>query len=430
MQELERARIIESFVKGDIKAAVAAFKLGLSTKQVRRLREKFEHSGVAGLASQRRGKPSNNRLDIDLVQKALSLVQAHYADFGPTLACEMLRERHQLTLSKETLRGLMIEAGLWIPRDARRAGLHQPRERRACLGELIQIDGSRHEWFEGRNSACTVLAFVDDATSRILHLHFAETETTLSYFDAMRSYLQEHGKPQAFYADRAAVFRAPSANKHIPTQFQRALDELGIALICANSPQAKGRVERVNRTLQDRLVKQLRLDGISTIEAANAWSHQFVSDYNDRFARIPRSQLDKHIPLRQSDDLALILTLRHQRKLSARLTLQNEGRQYVLNDVPEVRALIGQSIAIHTYRDGRIELRSAGLVLAHTIHESPARAGQMTVDAKSLHNTVDQLTSEKPKRARPYLQQQTAAQAAQGTKAAKKMSAERRNRHV
>lgn len=431
VREIERAKVIEAYTRGEIKVAVAAFRLQLSPKQVRRLRDRFEQNGLEGLASQRRGKPGNNQLDKGLAQKAVQLVQAHYADFGPTLACEMLKHRHQVTLSKETLRNLMIDSGIWTPRIARRGRLHQPRERRACLGELVQIDGSRHEWFEERNRACTVLAFVDDATGRILHLQFAETETTVSYFDALRSYLPRHGKPRAFYADRAAVFRAPAANKHIPTQFQRAMDELGIELICANSPQAKGRVERVNRTLQDRLVRQLRIDKISDIDTANTWwCHQFVRDYNDRFARVPRSRLDLHTPLRKSDDLTLILSLRHTRKLSARLTLQLDGRQYVLNDVPEARALISQPIAIYTYRDGSIELRGAGTVLAHSIHEPPSLAGPAEVDSKSLHQVVDKITSPKPKRARPYLKHDSPAKVAQGVKSAKKMSAEKRNRQL
>jgi transposase len=323
VQELERANVIEAHARGEIKASVAALRLQVSTRHVKRLLERYELHGLGGMISGRRGKQSNNLLDSKLASTAVELVREHYADFGPTLACEMLQQRHHVVLSKETLRKLMIQAGLWIPREARRPKLHQPRERRACVGELVQIDGSRHAWFEKRGPACTALVFIDDATSRILCLQFAETETTMSYFGAMRSYLQQHGKPQAFYADRAAVFRAPAANKHVPTQFQRALDELDIELICANSPQAKGRVERANRTLQDRLVKALRLDGISTLEAANAWTDGFIESYNKRFARAPRNTLDVHAPLRTSDDLRWILNHRETRKLSTKLTLQH-----------------------------------------------------------------------------------------------------------
>jgi transposase len=426
VQELDRAKVIEAHANGEIKASVAALRLQVSTRHVKRLLERYEQYGASGMISGRRGKQSNNLLDPKLASRALELVQERYADFGPTLACEMLHERHQVTLSKETLRKLMIEAGLWIPRDTRRPRLHQPRERRACVGELVQIDGSRHTWFEQRGSACTVLVFIDDATSRILRLHFSETETTASYFDAMRSYLQQHGKPQAFYADRAAVFRSPAANRHIPTQFQRALDELGIDLICANSPQAKGRVERANRTLQDRLVKGLRLDGISTIEAANAWAESFIENHNQRFARPPRSNLDVHAPLRKDDDLTWILSHRDMRKLSTKLTLQYESRQYVLKDAPEVRALVGQAIAIHTHRNGCIELRAAGKVLDYSVLGLPGGARVAEVDSKALHHAVDQLISKKRRGPRPYRQAPPAGMVATGVKEAKKLSAQKR----
>lgn len=426
MQELDRAKVIEAYAKGEITGAVAALRLQISTRQVRRLQERFAQAGVSGMISGRRGKPSNHQLAPGLAQTALQIVRAHYADFGPTLACEKLCERHGLVLSKETLRRLMIEAGLWIPSSARRAALHQPRERRACLGELVQIDGSRHPWFEQRAAACTVLAYVDDATGRILHLHFADTESTTSYFEATRHYLERHGKPQAFYADRAAVFRSASANRRAPTQFQRALDELGIDLICANSPQAKGRVERINRTLQDRLVKELRVDRIDTIEAANTWCHQFVQKYNARFARNPRSSLDVHTPLRASDDLARILAMCETRKLSAKLTVQHGGRQYLLQDTPALRALIGQPVTIHTYANHQVELRANGKVLAYTTLELPRSARPMDVDHKTLHHTVDQLESGKRLRNRHYRENQSATVVAQGVMAAKKMSALKR----
>lgn len=421
MQELERAEIIAGCANGEIKTTVAARRLQMTTRQVRRLLARFAEFGVRGMISGRRSKPSNNQLAPGLAKEALALVRDHYADFGPTLACEQLRERHGLTLSKETLRCLMIEAGLWIPRRARQAQLHQPRERRACLGELVQIDGSRHHWFEKRGEACALLAFVDDATGRLLQLHFAETEATASYFEATRCYLAQHGKPQAFYADRAAVFRSPSANRHTPTQFQRALDELDIELICANSAQAKGRVERANRTLQDRLVKELRIERIDTIEAANAWCGQFVNSYNARFACEPRSPLDAHRPLRPKDDLARILALRETRKLTSKLTLQHGDTQYLLKDEPKIRALIGQSIAIHTFADGRVELCANDQALAHTALKRPRPAGPTEVDSKTVHHAVNKRT-----RNRAHRKDQPAAVIAQGVRAAKKMSAQRR----
>lgn len=421
MQELERAEIIKACANGEITPALAAKRLQITTRQVRRLQRRFAESGVEGMVSGRRGKPSNNQLEPGLAQKALELVRDHYADFGPTLACEHLLERHSVALSKETLRGLMIEAGLWIPRGARRAALHQPRERRACLGELVQIDGSLHDWFEQRGEACALLAFVDDATGQLMQLHFAETEATASYFEATRRYLEQHGRPRAFYSDRAAVFRSPSAKRRTRTQFHRALDDLEIDLICARSPEAKGRVERVNRTLQDRLVKALRIDGINNIEAANAWCAQYVQKYNARFARAPRSPLDAHQPLRAKDDLARILALLETRKLTSKLTLQHGDRRYLLKDQPATRALIGQPIAIHTYADGRVELRAYDQVLVHTTLEMPRPAGPIEVDSKTVHRVVD-----KRVRNRDYRKNQPAAVIAQGVRAAKKMSAQKR----
>jgi transposase len=425
MQELERAKVIEAYSKGEIKAAVAALRLQISTRQAQRLKERFSQGGLGAIVSTQRGKPSNNQLNPELVQKALQIVREHYSDFGPTLASEMLHERHKLTLSKETLRRLMTEAGLWLPRSARQAGLHQPRERRTCFGELVQIDGSRHAWFEQRRAPCVLLVYIDDATSRILHLHFTETESTDSYFVATHSYLQQHGKPQAFYADRAAIFRSPAANRHTPTQFQRALDELGIGLICANSPQAKGRVERANRTLQDRLVKALRTEKIDTIDAANAWCEQFLIMHNERFACAAYSQLDAHVSLHKNDDLTRILTLRETRKLSAKLTLQHATQKYLLADAPSLRALIGQPIAIYSYRDGRVELRAGSAILPYSVLKTATPAQPVEVDSKTLHHVADQLI-EKRQRARPHRQNQPSAVVATGVLAAKKMSAQKR----
>jgi transposase len=421
MEELERAEIIAASIRGEITAVIAAKRLGITTRQVRRLQKRYEQDGEGGMVSRRRGKPSNNQLAPSVAQRAIELVRDRYADFGPTLACEQLRERHALNLSKETLRNLMIEAGLWIPKSARSPRLYQSRERRQCAGELVQIDGSRHDWFEKRGDACTLLVYVDDATGRIQQLHFAETETTASYFEATRRFIEQYGKPRAFYADRAAVFRSPSGTSRTRTQFQRALDELGIELICANSPQAKGRVERANRTLQDRLVKAMRLDGINDIETANTWCSDFIQNYNTRFSYAANRTLDLHAALEPTDDLDLILAQRDSRKLSAKLTLQHAGVPYLLEDKPGIRQLIGQSINVHTYADGRVELRANGNVLACTPMKQPLRARDVDVDSKTLHSTVD-----KQKRNRNYRTNQPAATIVQGVMAAKKTSAQKR----
>lgn len=419
MQKAERIEIIEACVRGEMKAAVAATLLQVTTRQIRRLQKRLAESGPAALTVERRGKPSNNQLDPGLAKTALELVRENYANFGPTFACEKLRDRHKIKLSKETLRQLMIGAGLWTPKAVRRAALHQPRERRPCRGELVQIDGSRHDWFEGRRADCTLLVYVDDATGELLQLHFAESESTTSYFEATRRYIGRHGKPQAFYSDRAAVFRSASAASDTCTQFQRALDQLGIELICANSPQAKGRVERANRTLQDRLVKEMLLDKINDIDTANAWCMQYVERYNAQFAYPPASELDKHMPLSVNEDLTLILTTREMRKLTAKLTLTHGGLVHVLDDTVDARNLVGQSIAIHTYDDGRIELRANNQIFGHTSQKTPRRNIRTDVDSKTLHSVLD-----KRQRNRPERHNRTAAFNAQGVNSARKASAQ------
>lgn len=421
MQEWDRAEMIGACARGEITVAIAAQRLQLSARQVLRLLKRFAEGGAEAMAARHRGKPSNNQLKEGLAKDVLELVAKRYADFGPTFACEKLRDEHQLILSKETLRQLMIGAGLWTPKAVQRAALHQPRERRPCRGELVQIDGSRHDWFEGRSAVCTLLVYVDDATGELLQLYFADSESTTSYFEATRRYIGQHGKPQAFYSDRAAVFRSPLPTNDTCTQFQRALDQLGIELICAKTPQAKGRVERANRVLQDRLVKELRLDGIDNIEAANAWCDTYIPRYNERFARTPLSELDRHTPLHIEDDLKLILTIRETRKLTAKLTLKHASRMLLLNDTPDARGLIGQPIAIHTYADGRVELHANRQVFGYTSQAVSKPTSLTDTDPKSLHATLD-----KRQRARPHRVGLPGAVIIQGTTAAKKAAAQKR----
>jgi transposase InsO family protein len=420
MQEWDRADIIGACARGEITVAIAAQRLQITARQALRLRKRFAEGGAEAMASRHRGKPSNNQLKEGLAKDVLELVAKRYADFGPTFACEKLRDEHKLIVSKETLRQLMIGAGLWTPKAVQRAALHQPRERRPCRGELVQIDGSRHDWFEGRGAVCTLLVYVDDATGELLQLYFADTESTVSYFEATRRYIGQHGKPQAFYADRAAVFRSPMATNNTCTQFQRALNQLGIELICAKTPQAKGRVERANRVLQDRLVKELRLDGVDNIEAANVWCETYVARYNERFARTPLSELDRHTPLHIEDDLELILTNREMRKLTKQLTLKHASRMLLLNDTPDARSLIGQPIAIHTYADERVELRANRQVFGYTSQAVMKPASLTDTDPKSLHATLD-----KRPRARTYRIGLPSAIVTQGTTAAKKASAQK-----
>jgi hypothetical protein len=339
-----------------------------------------EH-GPAGLVSGHREKSSNNRLDATIADRAVAIIRERYADFGPTLACEKLGECHGIRLAKETVRHLMTEADLWIPRKQRPPKIHQPRARRACFGELVQIDGSDHRWFEDRAPACTLLVYVDDATSRLTALHFTATESTFSYFEVTRAYLKHFGKPVALYSDRASVFRGTRAatTGNGVTQFGRAMYELNIDTFCANSSPAKGRVERAHLTLQDRLVKELRLRGISTLAAANAYAPAFMASYNARFAKPPRSNFDAHRPLRDDEDLDAILTWRVMRKVSRSLTLLNDRVIYLLEDTVANRKLIGRYIDVWEYPDGRIEIRAAGVALSYVPYDKLAEIDQGAV---------------------------------------------------
>src|SRR2546422_7549740 len=307
MEELDRLQIMTQLAERRLTRRRAAALLGLSERQVRRLYRALRRDGAQALASRHRGRPSNRRLATATREQALALIRERYADFGPTFAHQKLTEEHALVLSVETLRGWMSAAGLWVPRAQRARRSYPPRERRACLGELVQLDGSEHAWFEDRGPRCTLLVYVDDATSRVMELCFAESESTFDYFRATRRYLERHGKPMAFYSDRLSVFHVQARDRAQRgpglSQFGRALRELNIELLCARSPEAKGRVERANGTRQDRLVQELRLRGLNDPVAAAPFLPEFMADYNGRFAKLPAVAYDAHRPLRPEDDL-------------------------------------------------------------------------------------------------------------------------------
>src|SRR6266446_4364354 len=211
MKELDRLQVLTRIAERRLTRRRAAGLLKVSERQVRRLYRAFVQDGAAGLASRRRGRPSARRLPAATQERALALIRERYADFGPTFAHQKLTEEHALVLSVETLRGWMSAAGLWVPRAQRARRSYPPRERRACLGELVQLDGSEHAWFEDRGPRCTLLVYVDDATSRLMELCFADTESTFDYCHATRRYLERHGKPMAFYSDRLSVFHVQAA---------------------------------------------------------------------------------------------------------------------------------------------------------------------------------------------------------------------------
>ncbi|HIF9499486.1 TPA: ISNCY family transposase, partial [Photobacterium damselae] len=292
--------------------------------------------------------------------QCLNLIHEYYADFGPTLAREKLIERHGIKIGLETLRQWMIADGLWVPHFKRKPRVYQPRYRRDCYGELIQIDGSHHDWFEGRSNKCCLLVFIDDATGKLMNLRFSETESAFDYMVATREYLEQHGKPTAFYSDRHAVFHVSKrdAKTERLTQFGRVLHDLNIELICANSSQAKGRVERANKTLQDRLVKEMRLQGIDAIEQANAWLPDFIADFNRRFAKPAKYPKDMHRPVREmTDELNDIFAWQELRKISKSLTFQYDKVIYLIDPTEENQRLINQVVKVLDRPDGTIAIQ-------------------------------------------------------------------------
>jgi transposase len=324
-KEITRLQIMTQLGEKRITQKKAAAQLGISTRQVKRLWRKYQEQGADGLINKSRGKPSHNRLAVEVKQRALDLILERYRDFGPTLACEKLREVHGMQISDESVRKMMLAEGLWKQRRKRKPRVFQMRERRACFGELVQIDGSDHDWFEGRSPRCTLLVFVDDATGKLVELWFVPHESFFGYCEAARHYFERYGKPGAFYSDKHGIFHLNNPKVTVGdglTDFGRAMQELGIQIICANTPQAKGRVERANQTLQDRLTKEMRLRGISNPEEANQWLPEFMESYNQRFATQPRSRVDSHTPLASTDPLDRILCRKSTRILSKNLTFQ------------------------------------------------------------------------------------------------------------
>ncbi len=368
--ERNRLEVLGRALEGRLTQHDAAQRLDLSLRQVERLCRALRDRGAAGLVSRKRGRPSNHKLPAAVRVRAVDLVRTHYADFGPTFACEKLREQHDLRVSVETLRQWMSEDGIWVSRAQRARRPQPPRYRRPCLGELVQIDGCDHEWFEDRGPPCTLLVYVDDATSRLMELRFVVSESAFSYFASTKRYLEQHGKPVSFYSDKASVFRVVDARgkqARGDTQFGRALSELNIDILCANTPQAKGRVERAHLTLQDRLVKELRLRGISTPEAGNAYLPEFLADYNERFSREPQDAHDAHRPVRDDEDLEQIFTWQAERKLSKNLTGHYKSILYIVEASPETIPLAGKPCRGYEPEHGPIDIRCQGTPLRSRI---------------------------------------------------------------
>lgn len=355
-RDLDVLKAMAPVLAGKRTQAEAGRLLGLCVRQVRRIAGRLRVEGDAGVKHQLCGRPGNHRSEAQLKARVLAAYRAQYGDFGPTHASEKLGESG-LVVSAETLRQWLLREGLW-ERQRRRDRHRSRRERRACVGELVQMDSSEHDWLEGRyGGAVELLGTIDDATSRI-EARFYAGETTENYMDLVDRYVRKHGRPVALYTDRHGIFRAEDgAGRRTLTQFGRACQELDIKLILARSPQAKGRVERLFGTLQDRWVKELRLAGVCTIAQANVLlEKKLVPEFNRRWSKSAARANNAHRPLGPGHRLASILSIREQRVIGNDYTFQYRNEVYQI-PAPALPGMRGGQVTIEERRDGTRHIR-------------------------------------------------------------------------
>lgn len=362
-KELIRHDIIKDLINQKINGTDAAKMLGVSTRQLRRLKQSVIKSGAKGLAHKNRGKESNRRLDPDQVKKIKVLMTERYYDFGPTFAAEKLAEIEGIIVSKETLRTIMTIMGLWEVKSSKSAKnkWHIWRKRKDNYGEMQQFDGSYHVWF-GDIETCLLLS-VDDASGKITHAKFDLNESTVAVFKFWLEYFDKHGLPISIYLDRFSTYkinhRNAVDNKEMITQFERAMSQIGVKPIVAHSPEAKGRVERMNGTLQDRLVKELRLAGVTTIEEANKFLEEYIPKFNKQFAVVPnrRKNLHKKIDKNTKAKLTQIFSIQDTRVVNNDYTVQFETKYYQLNRVQTTTVYKKDRILVESHLDGEVKLR-------------------------------------------------------------------------
>lgn len=379
-RDIDRLHVIRNVLERRLKQVQAAQALDLTDRQVRRLCAQVREEGARGIRHGLRGRPSNHRLDAELLEQALSAVHdPRWEGFGPTFAQEKLERLYGIAVSDWTLRRWMTRTGLWHPH--RDQPKHRAwRQRRPCFGMLTQLDGSDHDWFEGRGPRCALIAYVDDATSRVPYAEFAKVEDTLTLMRTTKAYLQRWKRPGAFYVDKDSIYkvnRQATVEEELRdlepmSQFSRAMAELGIEMIFAHSPQAKGRVERKFGTFQDRLVKELRLRGICDVAPANRYLwDEHLPEHNERYAVEPANPVDAHRPLLSSHDLDAILSLKTQREVHNDFTVRYRNRFFQLQAEQPVRVYRKAQVTVQERLDGSIHLLLRGQRLH--FHSIPGR---------------------------------------------------------
>lgn len=405
VRERDRLKVIESLVKGKIKIGEAAEQLGLSKRQIRRIRKRYKAKGDVAVVHRLRGRPSNRKLSGRVRGQVMRLLEGKYKGFGPTLAAEYIADQEKIQVSRETLRQWMSNAGLWRPRKARMAAIHVWRERRACFGELVQWDTSEHDWLEGRSPhPVYLISMIDDATSR-LYGRFVDSDSTLSNLRVLGDYLRGWGRPVAFYTDKGSVFKInrPSSleeqldDEPVRTQVGRALAELNIESIAAHSPQAKGRIERSFGTLQDRLVKGMRLAKIKTLENANRYlQDDFLPLWNQRFVKVARNPTDAHRPLQPDHRLEQVLSVRELRTVANDYTVRWNNQTWQIDKDAIVRSLKRSRVSIEQRLDGTVALKFKDRYLSIHPCTQPSRKQETPVALRAP--SVSRLLNTKPKR--------------------------------
>jgi len=391
-QDLSRLNVLGRIERRELTQMEAAELLGLSGRQVKRIWKRYKTLGLEGIRAQYIG--GNRSFSEELKEAALVAVRERYSDFKPTFASEKLEEVENIKVNHETLRQWMMAEGLWKGRKRRAARIHQSRLRRSCYGEMVQIDGSPHDWFEGRGPYCCAYVFIDDATSCLMALRFEPTETTQGYFRAVHSYLEEHGRPASFYSDKDSIFVVARGDRidglKGETQFQRAMRQLQIVMISAHSPQAKGRVERANQTLQDRLIKEMRLRGINTIEEANAFSSEFMKMYNQKFAKPPAQSEDAHRPMGcDVEKLGQILSYQTSRKLSKNLEFSYHKLIYQIQRIGMGYSLRYTRVIVCEKLDGGIDVMRGEETLRYKVLGEAENQPELC-DSKGLNKLLDE----------------------------------------
>lgn len=345
-RELKRLHIVQKVIEGLIRHTNASEILSLSTRQIGRIFTRVREEGSAGVVHRSRGRESNRKLSKGFKNHVLELYRQNYEGFGPTLAQEKLLERDGIRISDETLRGWLIKEALWKKR--RKGRQHrQWRQRKDRKGEMIQMDGSHHDWFEGRGPVCVLMGYIDDATGQV-YSRFYDYEGTIPAMDSFKRYIKKHGIPMSLYLDKHGAYRStaePTIEEQLSgtgpvSEFGRALKELGVRLIHANSPQAKGRVERLFNTLQDRLVKEMRLRGISSIVEANKFLSEYLARHNRRFSKAAAQTENLHRPIPKGLNLDRVFCIKTERTLRNDFTIALDRKLYQIEETVSASKLM------------------------------------------------------------------------------------------